>query len=97
MTTLLYQTDSYLREFSARVIQLIPEESAIILDQTTFYPGGGGQVYDTGCIKHNGISSSIKRAKNSGHGILHIISEGDPIPEVGTEVIGILDWDRRIR
>lgn len=97
MTTLLYQNDSYLKEFSAKVVDLIPEDSAIILDQTAFYPGGGGQVYDTGCIKYNGISSSIKRAKYSSNGILHIISEGDQVPEVGTEVIGILDWDRRYK
>ncbi|MDO9546071.1 MAG: alanyl-tRNA editing protein, partial [Pelolinea sp.] len=97
MTTLLYQTDSYLKEFSAKVVDHKPEDSAIILDQTAFYPGGGGQVFDIGCIKHNDTTTFVKRAKYSNDGILHIISEEDPVPEVGTEVIGILDWDRRYK
>jgi len=86
-----------LKNFSANVIDLKPEDSAIILDQTAFYPGGGGQVYDTGSIKYNNISTSIKRAKYSSDGILHIISEEVSLPEVGTEVIGTLDWDRRYK
>ena len=45
-TVLLYQTDSYLREFEAQVIAV--EGSAVALDRTAFYPGGGGQMADRG-------------------------------------------------
>src|SRR6185437_1216203 len=41
-TTLLYATDSYLRTFEARVVAT--EGHAVALDQTAFYPGGGGQM-----------------------------------------------------
>jgi hypothetical protein len=48
MTDLLYQTDSYLQEFDATVTSVDAEAQAVVLDRTVFYPGGGGQPYDTG-------------------------------------------------
>jgi misacylated tRNA(Ala) deacylase len=42
MTQLLYQTDSYLNEFNAIVTEVDGENNAIVLDQTAFYPAGGG-------------------------------------------------------
>ena len=50
MTELLYQTDSYIQEFSAAVTEVIQEENAVILDKTAFYPGGGGQPCDIGIL-----------------------------------------------
>ena len=44
MTEELFLTDSYLREFDARVAKLAGREA--ILDRTVFYPGGGGQPPD---------------------------------------------------
>jgi len=40
MTKLLYQTDSYLREFEARVAEVV--DDGVVLDRTAFYAGGGG-------------------------------------------------------
>ncbi|MCD6577024.1 MAG: alanyl-tRNA editing protein [Anaerolineaceae bacterium] len=97
MTTLLYQTNSYLKEFSAKVIHVKAELHAILLDKTAFYPGGGGQMYDKGIIRFNGAEAVLKRAKNSPEGILHIFEEGESMPEVDFEVTGILDWDRRYK
>ena len=45
-TTLLYATDSYVRAFEARVVAT--DGRAVALDQTAFYPGGGGQMADHG-------------------------------------------------
>ena len=42
MTELLYQTDSYTKEFDAKVTSILPAERAVILDRSAFYPGGGG-------------------------------------------------------
>jgi len=97
MTTLLYQTNSYLKQFPAKVVSIMADAHAILLDQTAFYPGGGGQVYDKGIIEFNGMQAVIKRAKYSPDGILHVLEEGEPMPEVGSEVTGILDWDRRYK
>ena len=43
MTTRLYHTDSYQRQFFAEVISRIEESHGVILNQTAFFPGGGGQ------------------------------------------------------
>ena len=48
MTELLYQTDSYLREFDAIVTAVDADARAIVLDRSAFYPGGGGQPNDVG-------------------------------------------------
>ena len=48
MTELLYQTESYAREFDAMVVGSVPEEQAVVMDRTFFYPGGGGQPNDVG-------------------------------------------------
>ncbi len=97
MTKLLYQTNSYLKEFSAKVVSVMADTHTILLDQTAFYPGGGGQVYDKGIIEFNEVKAVLKRAKYSPDGILHIFEEGEPMPEIESEVTGILDWDRRYK
>ena len=50
MTALLYQTDSYLREFDATVVAVDAETGRVALDRTAFYPGGGGQPHDLGTL-----------------------------------------------
>jgi misacylated tRNA(Ala) deacylase len=93
MTELLYQTDAYVKEFTATVTGLNVEENGVLLDRTAFYPGGGGQPNDTGkLVAADGTEYSVKSVKR---GNLHII-EGE-LPAVGTQVTGILDWDRRYK
>jgi misacylated tRNA(Ala) deacylase len=48
MTELLYQTDSYLKEFTAQIVEVDAEQRGVRLDRTAFYPGGGGQPHDLG-------------------------------------------------
>ena len=52
MTTKLYWGDSHLSEFSASVIDCFEQDgqSVVVLDQTAFYPLGGGQPCDMGMI-----------------------------------------------
>jgi misacylated tRNA(Ala) deacylase len=97
MTELLYQTDSYIREFPARIEKIDLDQQAIILDRTAFYPGGGGQPADSGSIDLPGASLPIKRARNSGSDILHIIEGEYELPEIDQPVTGVLDWDLRYR
>ncbi len=92
---LLYHTDSYMREFSAKIVGTDPESHAILLDQTTFFPGGGGQLYDTGHFIINDEKVEVIRAKNSPNGIIHEIDRNVPLPKPGTPLKGVLDWDRR--
>ena len=95
MTELLYQTDSYIKEFTARITKVDLENNAIILDRTAFYPGGGGQPADSGTIKVNDVLMKVKRARKAGPDILHIINGDFDAPEVGQEVVAQLDWEHR--
>jgi len=95
MTELLYQTDSYLKDFIARITKVDLENNAIILDRTTFYPGGGGQPADSGTIKVNEVLMQVKRARKAGPDILHIIDGDFDAPVVGQAVIAQLDWEHR--
>jgi len=95
MTKLMYQTDSYLQNFSARVTAVDEEIHSIVLDQTAFYPGGGGQPADSGVLNFNDQIYIVQRARKSGDDVLHIVEAGQPMPEIDTEIQGILDWDRR--
>ena len=91
MTELLYQTDAYLKEFDALVTAVNPEEKAVTLDRTAFYPGGGGQPNDVGML----AGLNVVKVRKAGDDVLHIL-EGD-LPSVGAHVHGRLDWDRRYK
>jgi alanyl-tRNA synthetase len=93
-TERLYYKDSHLIEFEARVIEQSERVSgwtAITLDQTAFYPTGGGQPSDTGTI--NGIRV-VECIDNEDEGILHVVQ--GRAPDVGSEVRGRVDWLRRL-
>jgi misacylated tRNA(Ala) deacylase len=95
MTELLYQTDSYLREFSATVTAMDAEQGAVVLDRTAFYPGGGGQPSDGGTLTAQGQTWTVTKVKKRGTDAWHFI-KGD-LPDVGATVTGTLDWERRYR
>lgn len=95
MTDLLYHADSYLKEFEATVIKNDRELNAVILDRTAFYPGGGGQVADTGVIRSGETTYNLVRAKHSPDGILHILEPGQSLPVEDARVTGVIDWERR--
>ncbi|MBC7249566.1 MAG: alanyl-tRNA editing protein [Anaerolineae bacterium] len=93
MTELLYQTDSYLKEFEAQVTAV--DGTRVALDRTAFYPGGGGQPHDTGFLSWDGGQVRVVKVKKEGDAVWHTV-EGEP-PPVGTLVRGAVDWERRYR
>ena len=93
MTELLFLKDSYLKDFQAKVSEVLEEENAVVLDRTAFYPTGGGQPCDIGKIEFNGKISKVIKVKRVDGKILHFI-EGE-LPEVGIAITGRIDWDRR--
>lgn len=95
MTEALYHLDSYLKEFTAKVLKTDVENNAVILDRTAFFPGGGGQVADKGVLRVDGGEYTVTRAKNGPDGILHILGANSPLPKAGAEISGVLDWERR--
>lgn len=97
MTDLLYQTDSYKNEFEGVITRTNPENHALILDQTIFYPGGGGQPPDSGYLIVDNVSYSVKRARRAGADFLHIIDGEEPLPPPGSSVHGEIDWQNRYK
>jgi misacylated tRNA(Ala) deacylase len=91
MTDLLYFKDSYLRQFEAEVEAV--EGQRVLLNQTAFYPGGGGQPADQGSLSQNGELWPVTKVKKQGAGVWHTL-EGTP-PGEGVQVVGELDWERR--
>ncbi|MBS7623689.1 alanine--tRNA ligase, partial [Candidatus Bathyarchaeota archaeon] len=72
-TKRLYYLDPYIREFRAKVLGVI-DGRYLILDQTCFYSGGGGQLADSGIIRFNGGSSKVTEIQTVGDVIVHTIS-----------------------
>jgi misacylated tRNA(Ala) deacylase len=95
MTELIYHLDAYVKEFDALVTALDPENHAIQLDRSAFYPGGGGQPADSGTLAFAGQVFPVERARKSADGIWHVIPAGLDLPAPGSTVHGVLDWERR--
>jgi len=95
MTQLLYQTNSYLKEFTATITAVDEANHAVSLDQTAFYTGGGGQPCDSGKLLINGAELIVSKLKKGPEGILHFLAETSPLPAVGASVKGVIDWDHR--
>lgn len=92
-TELLYSLDSYVREFDATVVDVMPE-GAVVLDRTAFYPTGGGQPHDLGALRWDGGAANVTEVSKNGGVIVHRL-EGGVLPTAGTAVHGEIDWERR--
>ena len=97
MTELIYQTDSYLQEFEAKVLFVLMDERALVLDRTAFYPGGGGQPCDFGSLTVEGVTYPVQKVKKHAGDILHLLGGDAPMPSVGAASRGALDWARRYK
>ncbi|MBY8977530.1 alanyl-tRNA editing protein [Rhodobacteraceae bacterium NNCM2] len=98
MTTPLFRDDAYLRD-AAATVTAINDRGGVILDQTIFYPTGGGQPGDAGWLVWEGGEAPVATTvKGDAPGeIVHVPAEGAPLPLEGAEVTLRLDWERRHR
>ena len=89
-TRKLYYEDVYIKEFIARVLECreCKKGYEIVLDQTAFYPEGGGQPCDLGTLDTVEVLDVQEKAGE----IIHYTKEAI---EPGKEVTGRIDWDRR--
>ncbi len=93
-TRKLFYEDSHLSEFEAEVLSCGETEGKqgiiyqIVLDQTAFFPEGGGQSADTGYLN----DVPVQDTKEKSGIIYHICTEAIP---AGTKVHGKLDFEKR--
>ena len=90
-TERLYQRDSYIKAFDARVTAVAPE--GVILDRTAFFPTGGGVLGDTGTLVGSAGTFTVTETVEAQQGVLHRLDR--PGLAAGDTVRGELDWDRR--
>ena len=91
-TRKLYYEDVYAKEFQARVTAWGQDEKGfyVVLDQTLFYPEGGGQPADQGILG----GARVVDVQNEEGELKHYL---DQVMELwrGREIAGVIDWERR--
>ena len=94
LTKALYLVDSYMKEAEANVVS-VKDGKYVVLDQTVFYPNGGGQPYDKGKIVRAGEDFGVVYVGKFSGEISHEIDHAGL--QAGDRVHLILDWDRRYK
>lgn len=95
-TILHFYDDEYQQEFDAKV--LYAKDKQIILDETYFYPEGGGQPGDEGTISVNGKNVNVNDVQKSAGVVIHNVdkNELDGVKK-NTVVHCSIDWERRLQ
>ena len=87
-TVKLYQQDVYRKECRAEVLSA--QENRIVLDQSVFFPVGGGQSCDMGTINGQRVVDVFEE-----EGVVYHCMEGPVSLRAGDEAVCRIDWDRR--
>ncbi len=97
-TKLLYMEDSYKLQDAAQFIDITQTEggkTALVLDQTIFYPQGGGQPYDTGIISQGANEFKVDEVRFKDGIVYHVGNFTRGLIEKGTQVTLTVDEPRR--
>jgi len=94
-TRQLFHEDPYLREFTSRVVKVVG--GYVILEETAFYPEGGGQEPDTGYLFLGDKAYRVVDVQKVNGVILHKVEGSLPADVVGGVVRGAIDWERRYK
>lgn len=93
MSERLYYWDAYLTQFTGHVIEVLADNgrSAVVLNQTCFYPTSGGQPHDTGLLGNTAVTDVTLRESDGA--VLHWLEA--PLPHKLDTVDGRIQWPRR--
>lgn len=87
--------DSYVSTAEGHVLEV--RDDGLFLDRTVFYARGGGQPGDTGTIAWDGGTVEVVDTIRKDGKPFHVVAEGSMVPEPGTPVEGVIDWERRYK
>lgn len=93
MTELLYFDDCYLKEWDTRIEKTKKNGKNVVLEESAFYPEGGGQPTDKGVLRTGEKEFKVNKVVKKGKDVWHHLEKGKL--EKGTRVKAKLDWDRR--
>lgn len=88
----LYYNDAYLKHFTTNLREQKQDKDGrdyVVLEETAFYPGGGGQPHDIGTL--NGMK--VLEVEEVDKEIRHYVEA--QLPDGQVQVIGEIDWERR--
>ena len=97
----LCYVDAYAQRATGRVVAVVEDSPPfVVLDQTVFYPGGGGQPADRGLLRRasDGVVWGVTSARKIDGEIAHQLDPADTaggLPDVGDDVETQIDWLRR--
>lgn len=96
-TRLLYYEDSYMNQFEAKIVKVIQVDGrlGLVLDQTAFYPMGGGQPADSGVIKSQNSEARVVDVQWRNDVPVHILGEVKGEIKEQDKIMGNIDWNRR--
>lgn len=94
MSKALFLVDSYLKKTAALVVS-VKNDKYVVLDQTIFYPKGGGQPHDTGLIIKDNKTYRVEYVGKFSGDISHEVDQAGLMP--GDKVVCVLDWKRRYK
>ena len=92
----LFEENSYLKEFKAKIISINIEEKTIELDNTAFYARSGGQPGDIGEIITENQNIEVEDTIKKENKIINIINKTENLDK-GIEIIGKIDWEKRYK
>ena len=89
-----YFDDPYCSEFTATIVESRRQSDgrySVILDQTYFYPTGGGQDHDTGMICNSRVIDVVR--EDNTMVVRHVVEDDLPIGPAFCKI----DWEHRLR
>jgi alanyl-tRNA synthetase len=92
-TKLLYYQNQYMKEFEAKVLKTLNDEY-VVLDQTCFFPEGGGQPADTGYLEFGNDRVDVVDVQKVGRVVVHKLKKPYATREVSV-IKGVIDWGKR--